>query len=506
MTSKALTLDLAELSRLGGEVLRLKERGWTVTDGVGSMKVAMASVPDPVTALEQLTALLEASLNVEAVGLRAGSQFTIRLVNGIPEIVDFPTADPRELFDEQADQALALEALDGSADAALQLPMDWKISGTFSLAQAIDIPSDATVTVSLHSATITDYILGMDSLHIRQLLPDKRYRVFVALDTPDTVQCGLLVLVGMPVRPHPSLVELELVKLLDGEVHHEHFPPAGALVSHAYSHVPQIWSNAVVHINSLMVQQIWRSLASKERRGSEGIILTFAGYKNSSFALLNQSWTKFQVREALALRDWALHDLSPDRLLAVRQIVSLYDDTSAPFAHAADIQASAEMVYIGLRSDAVAEAVKGAREAHAQAQEAARQTVKNATEMLKGASERSLAALVAVGAVLMANAGRVLPDDIGRLLIVLVALFLCALAIASALLEGPLLALPARKLRDDLAHQGGLLTSEQRAAVNLLPSLVSARKRIVIMRWAVPITYLIFATLLLIFGSPGQFK
>lgn len=506
MTSEDLTLDLAQLSRLGGEVVRLKERGWTVTDGVRSIKVAMASVHDPIAALEQLTTLLEAALNVEAVGLRAGSQFTIRLVNGIPEIVDFPTADPRELFDEQADQALALEALDGSADAALRLPMDWNISGTFALAKAIDPPFDATVTVSLHSATITDYILDIDSLHIRQLLPDERYRVFVALDTPDTVQCGLLVLVGMPGRPHPLLVELEPVKLLDGEVHHEHFPPAGALLSNAYAHVPQAWSNATVHLNALMTQQIWRSLASKEQRGSEGIALTFAGYKNSSFPLLVQPWTQCQVKEALALRDWALHDLSPDRLLAVRQIASLYDDTSTPFAHAADIQASAEMVYVGLRSEAVAEAVKGAREAHAQAQEAARQTVKNATEMLKGASERSLAALIAVGAVLMANAGRVLPDDISRLLIVLVALFLCVLAIASTALEGPLLALPAEKLKDDLDHQGGLLTSEQRAAINLLPSLVSARKRIVTMRWAVPIAYFIFATLLLIFGSPGQFK
>ncbi len=163
----------------------------------------------------------------------------------------------------------------------------------------------------------------------------------------------------------------------------------------------------------------WRAPSTRStRRGPTPCSRCSPGYKKSAFLLPEpESWEPQDVTETIALRGWALHDASPDRLLALRQVASLYGTDTAPFGHAADVQASAEVIYAGLRTDAVAEAVKGSREAHAQAQDAARQTVKNATDMVKGATERMLAALVAVGAVLIANAGRALPDDTGRLLI-----------------------------------------------------------------------------------------
>jgi hypothetical protein len=467
--------------------------------------VALDPAPDPAAALADLAPLLPATVHAEAVGRRAGARLAVRLVNGVPEIVEALVADPQELFDRRKDQDDAIAARDGDADAALRLPMEWRVQATLTFDRLLDVPGGVSVAVSLASQTITDHVVAMTAAAVRSLVGGQGHAVLVALDAPGSAQLGRLVLAGAAGDGAAARVVLRPPALLAGETGAGPLPPAGALLGHEDEPVPPVWRRAASHAKALAAQLVWRALATSEREEDGRVVLTFHGYKKSAFLLPEpESWEPQDVTETIALRGWALHDASPDRLLALRQVASLYGTDTAPFGHAADVQASAEVIYAGLRTDAVAEAVKGSREAHAQAQDAARQTVKNATDMVKGATERMLAALVAVGAVLIANAGRALPDDTGRLLIVLVAVFLFVLAAASALLEGPLLALPARKLKQDLVHQAGLLTDEQRRRVDELPSLVAARGRITAVRWAVPAAHVLFAVLLLALGHPSR--
>ncbi|MFH5246048.1 hypothetical protein [Antrihabitans spumae] len=508
MNNNSVLLDFAPLAQVRQDISRLREGGWDISDGIRSVTATLAPAANPEAALNQLVALQPAALNVEVTGSRAGSSIVIRLVNTIPEITETKIAEPRSVFDQRIDQDNAYKAIEGDAQAALKLPMEWSVRATFVFSTLVDLPDLVSLSVSMYSTTVTQHILAINSINIHTLLNNDNFTIFAALDTPETAHLGMVALAGVP----ESLGISEPIRVtpataLAGESSDGPLPPPGALLRDARVPAPAIWEVAAVHLKTLAAELVWRTLATSESIDGNKVVLTFVGYKKSSFAIpATGAWDSQHVNDTLALRQWALHDPSPDRLLAVRQVTSLYDGGASPFNYAKDIQASAEIIYVGLRSDAVAEAVKSSREAHAQAQEAARQTVKNATEMLKGATERVLATLIAVGAVLMANAGRVLPDNIGRLLIILVAIFLSLLAVASIVVEGPLLALPANKLKPDLVHQAGLLTDDQRNGIDLLPSLEAARCRIKIVRWCVPSAYIAFAVLLVAFGHPGQYN
>jgi hypothetical protein len=505
--NSALTIDLAPLEETADAFAQLRGQGWTTTDGVGSVAAAMDPAPDPAAALRQLTGLLPAALNVEAVGSLSGSRrLVVKLSDGIPEVLENLLGDPRELFDERSAQDDAVAAGNDNAAAALRLPLEWRVHGTFSLAKLVDLPDGVELAVSLAVSTITEHVLGVDAATVDLLATRGRRTVLVALDAQEHALFGSVALAGIPSSAVDMTIQLKALKLLKGEESADPPPPAALLPQPGHS-VPAVWQSAADHLGILAAQLLWRAIATSEKINEEQVTLTFHGYKKSSFDLpAAASWHPSQVDEAMQLRAWALYDASPDRLLALRQVVSLYDSSAGPFEHAADVQASAEVIYNGLRTEAVVEAVKSSREAHAQAQDAARQTVKNATDMVKGAVERMLASLVAVGAVLMANAGRVLPDDIGRLLVLLIAGFLLLLAASSVLLEGPLLALPAKKLKEDLDHQAGLLTDTQRTKIDQLPSLVSARCRTNTVRWVVPLVLTFFAVVLFFYGHPGRYN
>jgi hypothetical protein len=505
MDATVPALDLSPLRPLAAACRRLRDAGWQITDGVGSVAVRRAGTADVAGALTELADLLPTAINVEAVGERGGARLRMRLVHGALAVVDSPPGDVRTLFDDPADQGNAREAFEGDADAALALPLAWTVEGTFDFARVLAVPAGVRAAVAIAPATVVDYVTDTTAQTVERLAAPGAVRVLAAADAPGTVRIGGMVLAG-PGGEGTTAVPLVAPVLLDGETAGPgNSPPAGVLVPAPGTAVPPVWQAAARHAQALACQLVWKALATASTGTGHAPSVTFHGYKKTSFALpAPGAWTPQQITETLALRRWALHDASPDRLLAVRQVVSLYDDGSAAL-HAADVQASAEIVYTGLRTDAVAEAVKGAREAHGQAQDAARQAAKNAHDLLKGATERMLAALVAVGAVLVANAGRTLPDETGRLLLLLVAAFLLVLAAASVAFEGPLLSLPAKNLKDDLHHQPGLLTQAQRDRVDATPSLKDARRRVRLVRFVVPIAHTAFAVLIYAFGHPSRY-
>lgn len=503
MNATSTALDLTPLAPLEAALERLRGSGWQLSGEMGSVVVTKTVTRDAAEALEELMALQTAAINIDALGERSGTRLLVAVVGGQPVVVESPSADPRELFENTGDQERLRKAADGDASAALVLPMKWTVTGAYDLARVLRVPDRVAVSVAPHAAAVNAYVSGTTALSVdRLVLQDAEHQVLVALGVGGTADFGSVLLTGSAVGE----VRLRRPPVLAGErggsgpAAGRLLPPAGAPAT-----APQ-WQAAATHVRALAAQLVWRAIATSEEAGPDGLVLTFHGYKKTSFVLPAASgWNPQQVTDTLALREWALHDASPDRLLAVRQVVSLYDRQDGPFRHNDDIRTSAEVVYVGLRTDAVAEAVKSNREAHAQAQDAARQVVKNAHDMVKAATERMFAALIAVGAVLVANASKALPDDVGRLLLVFVAIFLIVLAVASVALEGPLMALPARKLREDLSHQQGLLTAQQRADIDDTPSLNAARERICVVRWAVPVAHGVFAGLILVFGFPSRY-
>jgi hypothetical protein len=264
------------------------------------------------------------------------------------------------------------------------------------------------------------------------------------------------------------------------------------------------WERAARVLAAAFVASTWHRLASAVVE--DGAAIEILGFKRVKPRLLEPSELSDEVIDGTRrLHAWAFQDLSPDRLLAVRQVVSLYLDDSA-IRQPADVLDSAELVFVGLRSDAVADAMQSARDAQGQAAETVRQSLKSVQDMLRSATERLFASLVAVAAVVVANATTKLSDRAGRDLLLAVAGYLALLGLVHVVLEGPLLTLPLRTLDDDLKKSQPMLTETQRQRAVALPSMTATRARVRRLRVLVPVVYGLLATAIFVWGYPGRYR
>jgi len=272
---------------------------------------------------------------------------------------------------------------------------------------------------------------------------------------------------------------------------------------------PEEWEPAVRRCVAAAVAAIWALLASNVEVDGDKVTLDFLGFKRIKLALPDPKTLEPEVVAAvLRLRVWALQDTSPDRLLAVRQVVSLYEHDSA-FGQAQniqDIQASAEIIYVGLRSDAVAEVVKSSRDAQALANDTVRQALKSSQDLVKAATERFLAGLIATGTVVIANANLSLSDHVSGILMLLLACFFGVLAIVAVFVEGPLLSLQMKHLAADLRTGSSLLTEKQRQVVVESASVRATWLRIRIVRMFIPVLHLALALAILQWGYLAHFR
>lgn len=479
-----------------------------MTDRMPTLVLAKTDIPDPRVELAKLGPLLPYRVHVQAHAERPAGRYELRLVNNQFEVARTPDADPESLFESETDQADARQARDLDADAALRLPLAWTITGTFALDKAVRASPGVSVAAALTTAVVAEYVLATDLATVGRLAPSRTRRVLVAMEPAPAVHVGQLTVIGLSDPGTVGKVALPDPELLPGEADDADAPPPAGVLLGADGPDLQTgpatgpWAGAVAHTRKIAAQLAWQALASDPAAAP---VLEFYGYKRVTLTLPTlDAWTEQQTEDALRLRRWAFAESSPDRLLAIRQVVSLYDGDEA-LENARDVQASAEVVYTGLRTDAVAEAVKSNREAYAQAQDTVRQAVKNAQDLIKSAAERLLATLASIGAVVIARANTTLSDHTSRGLMLLIAGFLILLAVASAVFEGSLLAQPIRCLGDDLAHQASLLSDAQREKVTQTPSLLATRKRLNALRWAVPGLYLVFAVAIIAVGYPSRY-
>lgn len=513
--SEHIRVELDGIRAVVGDVRALLAEGWVATDGLTSGRLVRADLSDPTPYLARLEALGAAVLDVHVVGMRAGQALRLRRVNHRYEVVSLPEASPEALFEDRDEQELATRAWDRDGDAALSLPLSWTITIDLNLTRLVAVPAGIELRVCLYAKTITDAISSATPTSAGLLMPrpGNRRVYLAALDPGDTVNLGAITLSCLPVDTDPGTGALDLPgsgEPMAGELAvfdalPAELPPAFQLLPPSEP-PPAQWQASVTRLGSLSAFSVWCSLASSCSVEPAGVHLEFVGFKRLALDLPDPDQNDADaVAQTHRLRTWSFRDESPDRLLAVRQVVSLYTGHDA-LAHADDILASAEIIYLGLRSDAVAEVVKSAREAQSQVLDAVRQGLRSAQDLAKSATERFFAALVGIGAVLIANASKSLSDHVSRDLMLLVAGFLVALALFSILVEGPLLAIPLRNLERDLKDGSSLLTADQLQRATSIPSVGSTRRRLTAIRVVIPTFYALTAALILVLGYPNQYK
>ncbi|HEX5403173.1 MAG TPA: hypothetical protein VFX16_12805 [Pseudonocardiaceae bacterium] len=504
-----MTYDVAPFQAVDRALIRLTEQGWNVQDAVNDVRL-MRTVNDLATALSELLPLSNLTSNVDAVGEIGGYKLRLTVTSGEMEVVSLPEVDPHDLFDEERDLENALRAWERDAAAAQRLPMTWHIVAFLSFNSLVPRDANWDLRIAVEIETILAKFRSASTLTLSRLVSQQgRRRVYLSLRGAATA-CHLGAISLVTLGGADQLVIPEVIPRLPGEGilasdEHPVVGPRSLLPIEADGQPSPEWRPVVTRCEAAAAALIWIELASTAVLSEDRTTVEFLGFKRVNLVLPElASFQPREVVETFGLHAWVFQEASPDRLLAVRQVVSLYDSNDA-FGNAGDIQASAETIYIGLRSDAVAEVVKSSREAYGQANDSVRQAMKSSQDLIKGTIERFLAGLIATGAVIVADASKDLPDHVTRVLLLLIAGFFGILAIVSILVEGPILSLQVKHLASDLHDGVPLLTERQRDAVVNGASIRATRFRIKIIRVVIPSIYIVLTLSVLRWGYPAYF-
>jgi hypothetical protein len=242
----------------------------------------------------------------------------------------------------------------------------------------------------------------------------------------------------------------------------------------------------------------WGWLSNSVHIDGNEASLEFFGYRRVPFSLVSDGVSPTEVaNEVYRLYQWATADQSPDRVLAVRQVVSLHPGPRLP-DRPADVRQAAQPLYDALRSNEVAAVLETQRQARAIAIETARQSAEAAQAAAKSATERTIASLAAVAGVVVANATAVLKPVDAQGLAIAIAALLCFLATWTVFIEGPAISRPLRDLQSDFIAIARLLDVAERTAILGMSTVKSAERRARVARVSAPVVYLAAAAVSLL--------
>lgn len=518
ITSQNKTVDLAPLFAAANYLVTLAEEGWkTVDESPRTVRLNRGGDPDMPAMLSRLEPLGDALIDVRVTGNRNGTTIEIRRVGNTYEVVDLPDAVPTSLFDDPADLEAATLAWDKDTGGALALPFDWQISASLGLDRLVTVPPEVELRAVLSPQPIITAMETATIGDVQHLLPAHgTRRIYVALSAPaEILHLGAVSVAGLAgaaadipttLDAPPSILPLPGEYTGNQSGQSLGIPLAADLLPLDGYECGPTWQGIRDRCEALAALAVWAVTASEVVVEDHQVSLDFLGFKRVRIALPPpENLGSVAVAGALKLRRWVFHDASPDRFLAVRQVVSLYQGAEA-LTCPGDVLASAEIIYIGLRSNAVAEVVTSTREAQSQTLDTVRQTLQAVQDLSKGATERLLAALVAIGGVVVANASQSLSDHVGRELMLLVAAFLVGLGLFAIIVDGPLLSLPLETIDSDLRAGVPLLTEEQLQKVTAIPSAVATKRKVKLLRWIVPAVYMALAFAIVLFGYPSRYR
>jgi hypothetical protein len=497
--------DIERLREIAQLVTRLRAENWSVTDGLAGAVLESPTLDSHQPLLDVLNLLHGLVIDARITGSRPGGQCVLHYREGELSVARRPDGTPRSMFDELAEQEIAERLWAGEARAAFELTWAWSARAEVSLGDLVTSPpSHVDVRVAIFSTTICETIASTPFWRLGELLsaPGDR-RVFLALDGPATAtHLGSLTLAGpdLKIADVPPAIDWQTNPELISEL--PQLPRPSALTRlDPGSQVDAAWEELVTVLRATAGAAAWCELATDVRIKDQGVQLTFRGFRRITLTLTPPA----DPEGVLSLHGWATAESSPDRLLAIQQVASL-QEANQLLDQAGDLRGSAEIVYSGLRTQAVAEAVRGYREANAAALDTVRQTLKSVQELTKNATDRGFAALVAVGAVLIANGTRSLSTTVGRDLLLLVAAFLIFLAIWSLLIEGPLVAAPLDSLKADLRRAAPLVTEAQIDELLTASAISNVRRRANLVRVLIPCFHLLLGLAIIFFGFPSRYR
>lgn len=484
----------------------LVDLGWDVGDELLSVTVEAPGGSTGSNISSGLRPLLHTARDVR-MRLEAGvNHFEFGLVQGGLRLRDTRAEDLAASFDG-SDLRKAQRARAGDSRAAIDLPGTWTATASLNLAAPLIAADSSCAWRVLRRIDVVEHALAERPWWriadlIEPIDTPSMPVVYVVLDDPghNYVTDGFAV-VGIArvedfARPNGVEQKRISVKAAGAPM----LPDGIPLPEQLYAKCSATFSKLDGILKSRAAACAWAWLASSVSAERDSGKIEFFGYKRVQFSVGAEGITDGEAaEESLNLYQWATAETSPDRILAVRQVVSLNDGPKLP-SSASDVRRAAEPLFAALRSQAITEVLRSQREARALAIETAQKSSEAARSASKSVVERTIASLAAVGGVALASASKVITRDQGGDLALAIGTYLLVLVLWSFFVEGPGITNPLQALEDDLKLVGDLLSPEERTRIMTVESVKLARREATVARVAAPLAYLGGATVALVVG------
>jgi hypothetical protein len=469
--------------------------GWAISESLRSSR--LTSPPGLVqdTGDRLLRSLL--SLQPILVEAEISSDVGVRLSvsNGAAWVRDVPTP-VADYFDGPA-LRVAERARDGDVDAAVSLVGNWSAEATVDLAQPIPFGAGGyTWRVVRHEQVVVDAFQSLEWWRIGELVRgvEQQLIVLVLNANEDHFVTGAFIVAGP--RWHQKTGQPDV-----------HAKRASVLASSgflgpAYLCLPeelgpeQRQGFAQLHsvCAAYAAASAWAWLANSVLIDGSDASLEFFGFQRVRQRIDREGLTEPAAQVgAMALYMWTTAEESPDRVLAVRQVVSVYGNNKV-LSFGTDVRNAAEPIYRQLRSSAIEIVFTTIRETRKLAIDTGRAASDSAQAAMKSTTERLIAAVSAIGVLVLTKAvSTSVSDRAFQELAYAVAAFMLVLAGWSWKIETTALAAPLSAFLTDLDRVADILSDEQRNEIRRLSSIQSSLRRASLLNWLLPVSYVLVA-------------
>ena len=407
-----------------------------------------------------------------------------------------PNGDASAVFEGDELQR-ALKAWDGDIDAATTLGGQWSGNLTVELSTPLDKRDDGRAWRVVRTTEVV--IKELDEYpwwRARELFVDEAGATVIVITSEDGIELQTASFAVVSLNRLEAGVRLTLAgvgsrrdyvasesgaQVPQGVLLPEELEPAdGHMGAEELIHALQLRADASAWA--------WLSNTTTALDDADAASLEYFGYRRRTFQLSRHGYTAMAGQRAINLYMWATSEAAPDRILAIRQVVSLFDADALPSAPE-EVKQAAEPIFLALRTHEVAAVLESQRQARSIAIDAARQSADAAQSAAKSAAERTIASLAGVAGVAVANATAVLSAKNARELATGIAALFVFLVVWALVVEGPAMQAPLDSFRDDLPTIGGVLGNADRAAVLRMKTLSRAQNAVLRVRFAAPIVY-----------------
>jgi hypothetical protein len=485
--STAVVLALVEEFGARGWDLRLHAPSLslsTETSGDGrSLASALLSLGPLMT-----SGRLDCDLGAGSIELKTGGDGAGPLV-----ITAHSDADPLVLFSD-ADLEDGRAALGGDVEAALKLSGRWKAEVDIDPAKALKVAdTDHEWLVLQNPRAFADLVLSRPWWELSPLFQQRRPTV-VALyhsSSPFHIATGRMQIISLSdLGRTPFTTERGSIGATTLDAPTAGTPDPRVLVPESVQGSEEdieiickaLWRQASA--------SCWAHLASSVHIGSTAARLEYFGLQRQAWNMPSIGPDLQRNENEAAFRLWraCIGTENPDRLLAARQVISLYREQ--PWAKAADINRASEPLFTAMRSEASAEGLRTVRDARTLAMQVGRDTSAATLDLTKSAFERTIAAFASIAAIIIGQTTKTLTSAQASNLRHLPGVALLVLVFWSFLLEGRVVTSSIDAFPSDLTRFSELLTEDDRNLILDAESFKSARRQAWTARIVVPLAYL----------------